>query len=436
MTKDPIRDIPAYKKTRQDIDNLSAVKDAMPLLRPLLRLIGIKSDQIDEALAGVDELRPLIEELVSIPDRFNDLFVERGWIIYESMNLEVAKEAIKMAENGDIEGGEAALVNYYDAETVDWNLRQMNNVKTFRSRMPLAQKALIDYKEGRYHACVPVVLAILDGMVNESHEKGVGLRKGFFAEGVKLEAWDSISAHSKGLKVLTGILGKRRTTTTTHQITIPYRNGILHGMDLGYDNVMVAAKTWAALFAVRVWAMKAEQGLLDPQPPEMPTSWGDIFRQISENIKIEAQLKEWHPRTLKLGQDVPATGSPEIFKEGTPERKLAEFLSYWKDNNYGYMAKYAKSDGHDLKTMPARVREIYVSKRLQSFEFIEISDLAPAITMIQTKLIYEENARRAEEVVKFRMINADAEGKAAISGTPGSSWVIQNWDIAFFVSQR
>ena len=48
-------------------------------------------------------------------------------------------------------------------------------------RWHLAQKALIDYREARYHACVPVVLALLDGIVNEAHEKGRGLKLGFFA---------------------------------------------------------------------------------------------------------------------------------------------------------------------------------------------------------------------------------------------------------------
>ena len=35
--------------------------------------------------------------MAMIPDRFNDLFAPRGWIIYELMNLEVAKDAIEKA---------------------------------------------------------------------------------------------------------------------------------------------------------------------------------------------------------------------------------------------------------------------------------------------------------------------------------------------------
>ena len=89
-------------------------------------------------------------------------------------------------------------------------------------------------------------------MVSELHEK----RRGFFAEEVDLQAWDSIAAYSKGLNVLVSIFQKGRKTTRIKPIFLPYRHGIIHGMDLGYDNKVVAAKTWAALFATRDWALR------------------------------------------------------------------------------------------------------------------------------------------------------------------------------------
>ena len=115
MEKEPrIRDIPRINKPIQDIQNLKAAKEALPLLNPLLKQLGIDKDKIDLELAKVEEMGRSAEELASIPDRFNDLFAERGWIIYELLNLEVAKAAIKKAESGDIDGAETDLVNYYD----------------------------------------------------------------------------------------------------------------------------------------------------------------------------------------------------------------------------------------------------------------------------------------------------------------------------------
>ena len=160
--------------------------------------------------------------------------------------------------------------------------------------------------------------------MNDIHEK----RRGFFADEVDLTAWDSVAAHDKGLNALTKIFQKGRKKTVTDPITVPYRNGILHGMDLGYDNKMVAAKSWAAMFATRDWAVRSEQGLLIAPPEEPKKTLGDLFQQIRENADVQAQLKAWEPRTVRPGIDVPSTGEPEAFSSGTPEHALAEYLSY------------------------------------------------------------------------------------------------------------
>jgi hypothetical protein len=430
MGKEPlIRDIPSLKKPLQDLEGLKTIKDAMPLLSPLLNELGVDINQIDTQLAKIEELEPSAKEMASIPDRFNDLFASRGWIMYESMNDEVAKAAIKKAESGDVDGAETDLIAYYNVETVELKLNEMKGVETFRERWPLARKALIDYREERYHACVPVILALLDGMVNELHEIGRGSKKGFFAEGANLEAWDSISAHNRGLKALADIFRKGRKKTTTDKISIPYRNGIMHGMDLGYDNKIVAAKTWGALFAARDWAIKTEQGLLEPAPPKRDMTIKDLAYQIYKNNLKKAQLQAWKPRMLNVDQDVPATGDPEAFEPGTPEQKLAEFFIYWRKRNYGYMAKcVSPSPSLDIKRMAAHVREIYSSKNLKSFEYKMINDNAPAITEIQVELIYDEYDKEVIKNVQFRMINKDADGNPSVYGTSESNWEIYNWD--------
>lgn len=435
MTKDPlIRDNPTIKNLLQDIQDLNSIKDFMPIAGPLLKLLGTDIDGIDKILAKANELDSSVKELASIPDRFNDLFSPRGWIIYELMNLEIAKTAIDKAESDNIDEAETYLLSYYNAETVSWQLSQMKHVKAFRPRMPLAQKALIDYGEGRYYACVLVVLALLDGLINEIYQKLHPERRGFFAEGVDLEAWDSISAHSKGLKALSNVFRQGRYTTVFEQISIPYRNGIMHGMDLGYDNQMVAAKSWAALFAARDWAIKAEKGLLEPPPPAASKTvietMGEIIQQIREDGDEKIRLQEWKPRAIKLDQCImPLVYNPEACKSGSPEQNLADFLSYWKIRNYGFMTKYVSDNNHySSKPLVIRLKGIYGSKRLHWFKFEEINDTAPAITVIKAELNYEEYGREIEKSMDFRMINKDSTGKSSIHGMPGSNWFIIDWD--------
>ncbi|MEQ8542305.1 MAG: hypothetical protein RIB93_33235 [Coleofasciculus sp. D1-CHI-01] len=419
-----IRDIPSIAKNLKNVRDMATFKRIMPFCRPFLKLLGADVQKMDDALANVDDLVRQIEEMSQIPDRFNDIFASRGWIIYDLLNLEVAKNAIAKAESGDIDGAETDLVDYYDAETVRWKLQTMKGIRAFHPRVALAQKALIDYEEERYHACVPVVLSLLDGLVNELQEK----RRGFFAEEVDLTAWDSISAHSSGLNVLVRIFQKGRYKTTIESLTIPYRNGIMHGMDLGYDNKIVAAKAWAALFATRDWALKAEKGLLEVQPKEPQKSWKEILDQLRKNQGNKEKLEQWKPRDIEVGIDVPASGAPELFADTTPEKQLAKYLNFWMVKNYGYMAKCLSSKmGPPAKQAPARLRQSFSSKALKAFKFVSIQDHAAALSIISTNLVFEEYGAEVLKSFDFRLINEDSQGNPEVSGTPGSDWKIINW---------
>jgi len=121
-----------------------------------------------------------------LPERFNAHFASRGWIAYEQLSAEVARAAVAKADAGDLEAAEQLLVEYYD-ETTLWSLlKRLKYFNAFKPRTCLLQLALDNYLAGRYHACVPVVLAQLDGVMNDIS----GL--GFFAQRIGLVARRSI----------------------------------------------------------------------------------------------------------------------------------------------------------------------------------------------------------------------------------------------------
>ena len=246
------------------------------------------------------ELKPISDGHSSNPDRFNDLFSELGWIYYKSLDSDLVLNAINRAESNDINGAEVDLTNYYNDNTIKCNLRELGQLTAFRSRMPLAQKALIDYNEERYHSSIPVVLALLDGMVTDAYLNAGGYKLSLPADVINFHAWNSVADHGKAFKALVGILKKQRGKTVSAQIDKPYRHGILHGMDLGYDNQVVAAKAWAALFAFRDWVEKAEKGLLnikfdkeiDSKPLEISTAKGSLIRDIPTMKKAQQNLDQ------------------------------------------------------------------------------------------------------------------------------------------------
>ena len=275
------------------------------------------------------------------------------------MNIKIAKQCISLATEGHIDDAEKVLVDYYSSEEIEHELNTMIAVKAFRDRMPLAKKALIDFKEGRYYSTILVIMSLLDGMVNEIQHRG------FFSKEVDLIAWDSIAAHSKGLQKLVTVLSQPRKKTRAETISIPYRHGILHGMDLGYDNQIVAVKSWVALFATRDWALLAERNQLEAPPPEHEKSLKEIFRDLQDIERDREALKKWLPRNLKIGVDIPLNGNPKGFPKNTPEQKLAEFLEYWKSNNYGFMAKCISTQiGYELKVFQNKLEKNIMAKNL------------------------------------------------------------------------
>ncbi|CAM3932118.1 MULTISPECIES: hypothetical protein [Paenibacillus] len=414
--KKRLREIASMKDLSTNATSLVNLKQAMPILSPFLKEFGAEVDKIEDALQGVDGMARQTSEFVSIPDRFNNFFADHGWIMYSMMNFEVAKEAVLKAESGNFKEALDQIIQYYNVETIRFQLKRLNSIKAFRPRMELALKALIDYEEKRYHACVPVVLALTDGLVNELHED----HKGISAGSTQLEAWDSIAAHSQGLGKLVRIIRKGRRKTTTEPISLPYRNGILHGTDLSYDNEIVAAKTWALLFAVGEWATKVERGETTA-PEDMPEeSFLDILEKAQELENFKQEIESWKPReSISVNHD--------LFIQGTPEHALNEFLGYWMQKNYGKMTMILPHKVFDTKTAPLKVREHFKSQLLISYEFVSVTDVGLSNTKVSVKLQVEECGLRLEKSHDFVMICEDDQGNLVSRNATESKWISYTW---------
>jgi hypothetical protein len=432
MREPRIRENPTIKEILDHVRYFTWLRRAMPLLRPLLRRFSVDVRGIDEALANSSDLVRASHELAVIPDRFNEIFSERGWIIYDRMDLTIAQSAIQIAERESLESAEAFLVEYYDAEIVRQGVQSMFAVEAFRPRLALAEKAVVDYAEERFHACIPVVLALLDGMVNEVHQKAHGQRRGISAEGVNLVAWDSFAAHNSGLMRLVKIFQTGRRRTTTEPLSLPYRNGIMHGIDLGYDNRLVAAKTWVALFAAREWAIKAERHAVNPPPSPRPLTVRESWAELKESITRWRRLQEhkrwseeWKPRQILSA--APNTSLGE-FQAGTPEHALDEFLTLWHAGNFGRMAQLiAMFQGEGAKRGPAQVRRVFGKKKLSSYAIVQVRDETFAITEIETGIEYIQEGSPFTERHVVRMLYTGLDGLPALFGYSAGRWCVMNW---------
>ena len=202
----------------------------------------------------------------------------------------------------------------------------------------------------------------------------------------------------------------------------------MHGTDLGYDNKIVAAKVWAALFAVRDWALKVEQDRLEEPPPNQNLSFIELFKQIQKTHDTKEQLGQWEPRIFS-DEDIPKSENPKDYPSQTPEHQIVEFLALWEAKNYGHMANYIQvSRGKSPKEMPKAIRETFGTVELIRFQILHIEDAAAAATNILVKLEYELGTNSKEKDFNFRLLYLNADGKAEVRSEPGHRWIISNWN--------
>lgn len=401
-------------KQIQAFESLEALYKAIPFVRKLF-------PGLEKKFADFEELKKQLY-ILRIPDRFNECFASLGWIAYESMNLEVMKDAISIYELQGEEHAEIYLADSYNEDCLKFNIQRFNGNKEFKKRVRLSQLAKDDYLAGRYHACTPLLLSLLDGLVND-----VSKHVGFFADSADLTAWDCIAAHESGLQAISSLMTKGRNKTNESPITIPFRNGILHGRELAFDNKIVAAKCWAALFASYDWAIAISNGKKTAsQKPQ--ASWKELFTRIIENDRQTKLLESWKPRSPVELSYLPHYGRPEELPAESPERAVAEFMENWRLERYGLLADSLLYFIDTPKKKKAGLAKEDFSLHIpSSFTVISVEDQAPAASHVIVNLDFHIQKKLIQKQVSVRVIYQDEKRNLAIRSSKNGQWkVVQN----------
>lgn len=415
-----IVDNPSIKKMEKTLDNMKKLRTAVEIgLLDFLVPLGLDKGELSDVLSKVDELEKDFEQL-HIPDRFNEHFSKNGWIAHESMSQEMMIKSVELADNGKLEEAEQGLIEYY-SKNIQLLIQWSSWMEEFKPRMSLLERAFDYYTKEMYSACIPILLTIIDGIVFDNKETG---NKGFFGEDNKIIAEDSIAAHITGLPELQSLMSFPRTETTTYELTIPFRNGILHGRDLSFANKMVATKSWATLFALKdgIIALKKDKIPEDSEKTDFKT----ILYKIKKNELRNNLLNIWKPRKNVPIDDFVISGSSSDYTEGSPEKELVEFFEYWQDRNFGFIAN--KMDHRTLnsysigKIAGIFSREIFSDKKLVSYKILSIIDEAPAISEITSELTIQKDENIISKEITFRMIYEDDEGEIEIRTMGNGSW--------------
>jgi hypothetical protein len=415
---DKIKDNHSFTKLKKSLDEVDRLK-------AFTGVFGFDNSKLNEVFTNNEILETKLDIIRNLPDKFNDYFSEKGWIAHESMEDKLLRDSVELSEKGDIDNAEQYLVEFYTTESNLLSfLRKSKKYPAFRIRYKYFKYAINDTVEQRYYSAIPLLLMMIDGAVND-----INNNKGFFNSSSDLSAWDSIAGHSTGLNVLKNIIYKSRARTNTSIITLPYRNGILHGRDLGYDNVMVAAKCWATLFAIKDW-MEAftnqKNRILEPTLEKTPIEQLlDLYKQIQDNENkkaiIDFENENWKPRSLIIGENILEKGEIDSYDNNTPEQEVVRFIKNWKTGNYGNLYKQL-----DLNSSKVNIREIkdgFIGKKVIDYRFTKIVDKTISKSEIDIEFRIEFNDMCYKKQFHFTLLYQDENRRPLSPTNINGKWI-------------
>ncbi|MBC8552600.1 MAG: hypothetical protein H8D23_23470 [Candidatus Brocadiales bacterium] len=377
-------------------------------------MFGLKNKRIDEAKKQFDQLSKEIEKHSSYTIKFNRIFSEDGWIVHDSIDYNLIRSTVDTFEKEGKGEARKLLLEHFKPENIEKFLFRFRFCDEFKDRYKFIEYAFEDYKQKRYYAVIPLLLMVIDGAVNDN------LQKGFHAQNIDLTVWDSITSIDGGIDSIKQIFQKSRTKTITEPITLPYRHGILHGRDLGYDNYEVAAKAWNFLFIVRDWinAKRTEQSRKNVFIKETTIpSIKESLKSLANTQKIKERITEWKPRHIEE-EYIGSINNGNPINPSLPEYTAIEYCNLWCKKNYGYMSNlYALS----WKPEPKELRELYGWLDIASYELISITDEASAISEIIVKI---ELRNGTFKVCKLRIIYEDSKGDPLPRNIEGGNWKV------------
>lgn len=378
------------------------------------------SPDIKEAVKIAQENLNNADYILNLPDKFNSFFSSMGWVAYSNMSVPVMKKSIVLAEENKIQEAEEMILGYF-RDNIDRFLKIFNTVPQMKPRMRLLEKAIEDHNEGRYYSSIPLILMMVDGFVNDITPKG------FFAKDNELTIWDSIIGHENGLGNLAVILNKGTYKTKTDTITLPYRNGILHGRELAYDNEYVSTKCIALLVYVVGWAKDkdTEEKRKASFKEKNEKTLSEILDKHRETQQQKRLIKEWKARDLEN-----IDFADFIINDESPEKVAYLFLKNFQRKNYYELGKHSSfrfTKGRTLKKLAGEMKKIFSGLELISFNLNRIVDTAPSISEVFFTTSYRGEFTSVEicsKEIKFRLIYEDNTGDVWSRNTPGGEWKI------------
>lgn len=242
-------------------------------LQPALKMIGLDRNQVMNLLQQRKEI--LEETAFSL-----GVLTPLGWAPSGSISTSAVRAALdEYRDSKDLDRVEKAFLIHWNKESL-FRLA-LQRVKTIgsgweplnglsRRRWILLSTAMDHHFKREYVASVPIVLAQIDGLVQDVTEN----QSRFFSKADQRTSFEDISTVAgmkEGLSTLRCLFSEdQKQTASSGSLS---RHGIMHGRELGYDNEINSTKVFTLLFAVVEWAQPVSQRLVKRYKAEEEQRW-------------------------------------------------------------------------------------------------------------------------------------------------------------------
>jgi hypothetical protein len=397
-----VSDRPPYQSAR-DLPSIAALQKQLRGFKLLTTFI------LRGQKPRAEELERSLEEMVQLVDGFYALLGSRHWIFHDSLNTDMVRRAITKPVD---EAQEMLIAYYKEPQSLRFMLSRLSFHTEVRPRKGLIDRAVDDYEAERYYATVMVLLAVMDGFVNDVDTQE---RRGLHARSdEEMAPWDGVAGHHLGLGSAHRSFTKTFGKISDEEVHELYRNGIVHGMLTNFDNVIVATKAWNRLFAVGDWATSRKEETKSEEPR---SSWSEVIGQLAENDRLKKAIAAFGPRTV--------SDPAELATE--PLYACArEFLDAWKEKNYGGMARHlTKFTSEDTPRRTAGlVRDQYAHVELEGFQITKLDFNAAASCDVEVDLKWNEQQHRR---CRLRWIKETEDGDPDVLGDPRAEWRVMSF---------
>lgn len=385
------------------------------LVREIRALETFKHALTRDQRTELSEQKKALHNMVQVVDNFYDLLGPRNWVFHGDMNLKRVQEVLQVE---DAKRAEERFITYYrDKDATKFLFTRLFRVEAFRPRLHIISRAYEDFLAERYYACVLALIPVLDGVVNDLEK---AKRRGLHArDPEEMVAWDSVTSHHHGLKHAQATFTKTFRKTEEAEVFELYRHGIVHGMVINFDNVVVAAKALNQIFAIADWAETISK---PPQPPEPLPTFAELRAAMNDLARAKTISETFEKR--EYVPDQPGFIEHEIVVT------TQEFLEAWRTQNYGQLAKvFPKFPNESHGKRAGMAKNLYREYQLTEYAISKVIEAGAILTTVEVRAKINE----AQDSFTLCWIQKDEFGQMVLPGKPGE-WTLSPYGPTVFLA--